>query len=94
MATHVVECVNTDQGSDHDYYRCIDTIGFPAGEGGIVTRTPAQVYGLVENEGHTVEVHHDGQAPEIHGATHGTTRHVRTEPNDTKDDKLLKQPNC
>ena len=43
MATHVVECVNIDQGSDYDYCRCIDTIGFPAEEGGVATRTPAQV---------------------------------------------------
>ena len=94
MATHLVKCVNIDQSSDYDHCRGVDTIGFPAEEGGVVTRTPAQVYDLVENKGHMVEVHHDGQAPEVRGATHGTTKYVRTKPNDTKDDNLLKQSSC
>ena len=49
---------------------------------------------FVGNEGHTVEVHYDGQAPEVRGATHGAAKYVRTKPNDTKDDNLLKQPSC
>lgn len=94
MATYVVKCVTINQGSDYDDCRCIERIGFPGKETDTVTRTPAQVYDWVENDGHTVEVHHNGSATEVHGATHGTTKYVKTAPNDTKDDNLLKQDSC
>jgi hypothetical protein len=94
MATYVVECVNVDDGSQYDDCRCIESIGFPAKSGGITTRTPAEVYDWVENDGHTVIVEHDGDETEVVGVLDGTTKYVRTEPNDTKDDNLLKQPSC
>jgi hypothetical protein len=94
MAKYVVKCVNIDHGSDYDDCRCIESIGFPGKSTDTVTRTPEQVYDLVENEGETIVVEHNGSNTEVHGATHGTTKYVRTEPNDTKEDNLLKQPSC
>lgn len=94
MATYIVKCVNIDQGSQYDDCRCIESIGFPAESGGIATRTPSQVYDLVENDGHTVVVEYNGTETEVHGAKHGTTKYVKTEPNDTKADNLLKQDSC
>jgi hypothetical protein len=94
MASYVVQCVNIDQGSQFDDCRCIESIGFPGKYKDIVTRTPAQVYDWVENEGRTVVVKHNGKTTKVRGATHGTTKYVRTVPNDTKEDNLLKQPSC
>ena len=94
MARYEVKCVDIDYGSRFDDCRCIERIGFPAQEGTRVTRTPSQVYDMVANEGHTVVVVYHGSRTEVVGATHGTTRYVRTEPNDTEEDTLLKQPSC
>lgn len=94
MAKYVVQCVNIDQGAQYDDCRCIKSIGFPTESGGITTRTPAQVYDLVENEGHKVVVEENRTETEVHGATHGKTKYVRTEPNDTKRDNLLQQSSC
>lgn len=94
MTKYVVECVSIDHGSQHDDCRCIEQIGFPARSGGIATRTPARVYDMVEEDGDLVIVEHQGTETEVHGATHGSTKYVRTEPNDTNDDNLLKQPSC
>ena len=94
MATYFVKCVNIDQGSNYDDCRCIESIGFPGKNTDTATRTPPEVYDLVENDGHTVIVEHNGTETEVHGATHGTTKYVRTESNDTKEDNLLKQPSC
>lgn len=94
MARYKVKCVTIDQSSQYDDCRCIEQIGFPAEDGGTATRTPAQVYDLVENDGDTVFVEHNGATTDVIGATHGSTKYVRTEPNDTKDDNLLKQPSC
>jgi hypothetical protein len=94
MATYEVKCVNIDQSSDYDDCRCIKSIGFPTESGGIGTWTPEEVYEWVENDGHKVVVKHNGSRTEVHGATHGSTKYVRTEPNDTKEDNLLKQQSC
>ena len=94
MATYEVACVNIDQSSNHDDCRCIESIGFPAKGGGITTRTPEQVYDWVENEGRRVVVEHNGATTKVRGATHGTTKYVRTAANDKKDDNLLKQSSC
>jgi hypothetical protein len=94
MAEYKIKCVNIDRSSDHDDCRCIESIGFPGRNTDTVTKPPATVYDWVENEGHTVVVEHNGSETEVHGATHGGTKYVRTDPNDTKEDNLLKQPNC
>ncbi|WP_165351495.1 DUF3892 domain-containing protein [Halogeometricum borinquense] len=94
MAEYTVKCVTTDDSSQYDDCRCIEKIGFPGKNSPTVTRTPTQVYDMIENDGDTVLVKYDGQTTKVIGATHGTTKYVRTEPNDTKDDNLLKQPSC
>ncbi|MFC3958906.1 DUF3892 domain-containing protein [Halovivax cerinus] len=95
MATYVVQCVNIDENSTHDDCRCIEAIGFPGENTDIVTRTPAQVYDMVEVDGDTVIVKYQGQETEVHGATTSSgKKYVRTEPNDTKADNLLKQDSC
>ena len=94
MVAYPVKCVNIDQTSQYNDCRCIESIGFPAEGGGTATRTPEQVYDMVENEGDKVVVEYEGEETEVHGATHGNTKYVRTEPNDTKEDNLLQQPSC
>lgn len=95
MTQYKVKCVNIDQGSQYDDCRCIETIGFPAEEGGTATRTPATVYDWVEKDGHTVVVVHNGSETEVHGVKDDDgTKYVRTAPNDTKNDNLLQQPSC
>lgn len=94
MATYVVKCVNIDDASQYDDCRCIESIGFPGKNVDTVTRTPSQVYDWVENDGHTVEVNHNGKTTNVVGATNGSTKYVRTKSNDTKEDNLLKQPSC
>lgn len=94
MARYRVACVTIDPGSQYDDCRCIESIGFPAPDGGIVTKTPAAVYEWVEHHGHTVIVEHNKRRTEVHGATHGNTNYVRTEPTNTNEDTLLEQPRC
>jgi hypothetical protein len=87
-----VRCVNVD--SNPTDCRDIETIGFDAKEGGIATRTPEQVYDLIEKEGYNVVVEHNGTRTDVNAVKRGETKYVRSEPNDTKDDNLLKQDNC
>lgn len=94
MARYEVKCVNIDYGSQFDDCRSIEQIGFPAEDGVTATRTPAQVYEMVEEEGHRVVVGYRGSQTLVVGATDGTTKYVRTEPVDTEEDTLLKQPSC
>lgn len=87
-----VRCVNTEHNPQD--CRDIETIGFDAENGGIATRTPAQVYDLVENEGYRVVVEHLGTRTDVNAVKRGATKYVRSEPNDTKQDNLLKQDSC
>ncbi|MFB6145713.1 MAG: DUF3892 domain-containing protein [Candidatus Nanohaloarchaea archaeon] len=82
--------------SDPDYPDCrsIAEIGFPGKSTDIVTRTPAEVYEWID-EGDTVVVNHQGRETRVRKATtEDGTKYVRTEPNDTKEDNLLKQDAC
>lgn len=94
MGKYEVECITIDNGSQYDDCRCIQTIGFPSQSGGIASRTPAQVYDMVEKDGDTVVVSQNGKETEVHGALNGATKYVKTKPNDTKEDNLLKQDSC
>lgn len=94
MATYKVQCVTIDYGSPYDDCRCIEAVGFPAESGGFARLTPEQVYDLVEHEGETVVVEYKGTQRELEGATDGTRKYVRTEPEDTSEDTLLKKPSC
>ncbi|WP_080509711.1 DUF3892 domain-containing protein [Haloarcula japonica] len=88
----IVRCVNVDTNPQD--CRDIETIGFDAEEGRIATRTPAQVYDLIEKEGYNVVVEHNGERTDVNAVKRGTTKYVRSEPNDTKNDNLLKQDSC
>lgn len=94
MAKYEVICVTVDEDSEYDDCRCIDWIGFPAEGGGTATRTSAQVHDMIEEDGDTVVVEHQGTETTVIAVTRGSTKYVRTEPTDTEDDNLLKQPIC
>lgn len=87
-----VRCVDVD--SNPEDCRDIERIGFDAKEGGIATRTPAQVYDLIEKEGYDVVVEYLGSQTDVNAVKRGTTKYVRSEPNDTENDNLLKQDSC
>lgn len=78
---------------DYEDCRGIAEIGFPGERSDTVTRTPAQVYDMIDN-GDTVVVEHEGDETRVRRAKHEETKYVRTEPNDTKEDNLLKQESC
>lgn len=88
----VVQCVNVENNPQD--CRDIKRIGLPAEGGRIATRTPAQVYDLIEKEGRSVVVEHKGTRTDVNPVKRGSTKYVRSEPNDTKEDNLLKQPSC
>lgn len=94
MVRYQVICVSIDQGSQYDDCRCIEQIGFPAESGGTATRTPEQVYDMIENQGDSAFIEHGGSETDLEGATHGSTKYVRTEQNDTEEDNLLEQQSC
>jgi hypothetical protein len=94
MTRYKVECVTIDYDSPYDDCRRIERIGFEAAAGGITTRTPTQVYEMVEEDGDTVLVEYRGEVSAVRGATRDGQDYVRTEPTDTADDVLMKKPNC
>ena len=93
MARDEVKCVLSEYGSQFDDCHCIEQIGFPAEDGVTATRTPAQGTRW-SKRGHTVIVGYRGSQREVVGVTDGSTKYVRTEPDDTEEDDLLKQPSC
>lgn len=94
MATYKVECVDQDPSSSYDDCRCIERIGFPSTSGGTVYQTPEEVYDIIEVDGDNVVVEHRGSRTQVEGVKRGSTKYVRSEPNDTKNDNLLKQTSC
>lgn len=88
-----VKCVSTDNSSPHDDCRSITTIGIPVKGGGTNRYTPEQIHGRINN-GDEFYVKHNGSRTDLIAAKRGSTKYVRTEPNDTPDDNLLKQPSC
>ncbi|MFH5800640.1 hypothetical protein [Haladaptatus sp. CMAA 1911] len=94
MSRYKVECVSLDYDSQYDDCRRVEEIGFRTESGGITTRTPRQVYEMINQDGDTVLVEYRGDLTEVIGVTHGTTKYVRTESTDTEDDALLKKPSC
>jgi hypothetical protein len=94
MGTHPIGCVTIDQSSDYDDCRCIEVIGIPTKQGGTNTYTPAEIYDRIEDEGDRFYVEEDGSKTYLEAVKRGSTKYVRTESNDTKDDNLLNQPSC
>lgn len=94
IAKYKVKCVTRESDSDYPDCRSIAEIGFPGKNKPVVTETPSEVYDMIEN-GDKVVVEHRGQETEVQQAiTEDGTKYVRTEPNDTKEDNLLKQDAC
>ena len=94
MARYKVECVTIDYDSQYDDCRRIERLGFQATAGGLTTRTPTQVYEMVEDDDHTVFVEYHGDVSRVEGAVRDGRKYVRTEPTDSEDDVLMKKPNC
>ena len=89
-----VKCVNIDNSSSYDDCRCITTIGIPSEGGGTNTYSPERIYDRIKHEDDEFYVEHDGDRAYLDAVSNGSTKYVRTEPNDTTEDNLLKQPNC
>lgn len=87
-----VQCV--DVGPNPSDCTDIDHIGIPGRFKDVVKKTPSEMYDLIEHEGRDVEVEHNGIRTSLQAIKDGTTKYVRSKPNDTKDDNLLKQPSC
>lgn len=94
MARYEIICVDINQNSEYDNCRCIERIGFPAESGGTATRTPAEVYDLIEEGGHSIFVEHNGTETGVIADKYNGTKYVRSFLNDTEDDNLLEQPSC
>lgn len=94
MTKYEVQCVTMESNPNYHDCRGISTIGIEGNISVTLQKTPAQVYEKIE-DGHTVVVEHEGTETEvIKATTEDGTKYVRTEPNDTKDDNLLKQDAC
>ena len=91
-ATYTVVCVDIDESSNHDDCRCIENVGFRAENGGVAKRTPEQAYEMIDDPGDTAHI--EGTDTELEQATRGSTKYVRTQSNDTKNDNLLQQDSC
>ena len=89
-----VKCVNKDDSSDYDDCRCITTIGIPRKGGGTNEYTPAKIYDRIENDGDEFYVEYQGSKTDLVAVEGENGNYVRTEPTDTTDDNLLKQPSC
>lgn len=89
-----VECVTTDDSSAYNDCRCIDSIGIHSIIGGIDEYSPEEIHDRIEEEEDSFYVEYRGSKTYLETASHGSTRYVRTEQNDTTADNLLKQPSC
>lgn len=89
-----VECVTTDDSSDYDDCRCITEIGIPSKSGGVNTYSPARIHDRIVEDNEEFFVKHGGEKTYLDPAEREGTKYVRTEPNDTPDDNLLKQDDC
>lgn len=85
-------CVDIDDGSEYDDCRCIETIGYQYTDT-VWESTPEEVHEKIK-DGKTFYVKHEGEKTELEAAEREGTKYVRSEPNDTKDDNLLKQDSC
>lgn len=94
MAGYRVVCVVIDYDSPHDDCRCVEALGFRSQSGGTITRTPAEVYGMIEEAGDTVVVDYREETLKLVAATRDGTRYVRTEDEDTAEDALLNKQTC
>ncbi|MEF8882510.1 MAG: hypothetical protein V5A34_08320 [Halapricum sp.] len=94
MAEYEVQCVSVDYDSQYDDCRAIETLGFDATDGGFTRKTPAEIHRLVAETDNTVYVVYHNERSDLRAVTDGDRRYVRTEPTDSSEDPLLKQPSC
>lgn len=92
MAREVI-CATTDPSGPNDC-RCITEIGYQySTRENEYTKSPEEVHDDLEN-GEDYFVEHNRQKTDLEPASRGSTKYVRTEQNDTKDDNLLKLDDC
>lgn len=89
-----VKCIIKNDESDYNDCRCIKQIGIPAKGGGTNKYTPKQIHDRIKEEGDEFFVEHEGEKTYLRAVEREGTKYVRTEPNDTPEDNLLKQPEC
>lgn len=89
-----VKCVTIDETSDYDDCRCIEIIGIPREGGGTNEYSPSRIHDRIKNEGDEFFVEHEGERTYLDAVEREGTKYVRTEPNDTSEDNLLKQNPC
>jgi len=89
-----VICVTLDYDSEYEDCRRIDEVGFRTPDGSTATRSPEQVWAMIERDGDTVVVEYRGERSELVAVTEDGRRYVRTEPEDTPEDPLLKKQPC
>jgi hypothetical protein len=94
MARYKVACVSMDYDAEHDDCRSIEEIGFNSKGGAITTRTPAEVYDMIVEDGHTIVLTYKGDRWQLQPVERGGRRYVRAAETDTSDDTLLKKPSC
>ncbi|MCH8945356.1 MAG: DUF3892 domain-containing protein [Nanoarchaeota archaeon] len=88
-----IKCVDLDENSDFKDCRCIKLIGISNTSGGTNKYTPAQMYERIKN-GEEFYVSNNNQKTDLIAVEREGTKYVRTEPNDTENDNLLKQNSC
>ncbi len=94
MAGYEVICVVLDYDAPHEDCRCIDELGFRTPDGSTATRSPEQVWAMIEQDDDTVVVEYRGEQSELVAVEDGGQRYVRTAPEDTPEDPLLKKQPC
>lgn len=87
-----VLCVTMEEDPDYPDCRGIAKIGLPGAKTEVVTKTPPEVHELLEER--DIYVQHEGEKTDLIQATYEGYKYVRTEPNDTEEDNLLKQESC
>ncbi len=88
-----IKCVDLDKSSYFRDCRRIKSIGILAQGGGTNKYTPAQIYDRIKG-GEKFFVSNNNQRVYLIEVKRGETKYVRTEPNDTENDNLLKQDSC
>lgn len=92
MAREVV-CTTKDPDGPNDC-RCIEKLGVHLTTvDSTITQTPEEVHDKIK-DGKSYHVEHNGSKTELLAATRGSTKYVRTKPNDDPDDNLLQIKDC
>ncbi len=89
---HEVTCITVDSGSRYDDCRCIQKIGYQTSNGE-ARESPAEIHEYIKS-GDKFYIVQNGSRTYLEPVERDGTKYVRTKPNDTKKDNLLKQPGC